>query len=94
MNKKTTASAAGLSALVAPLAVSTPAHAAVNSAGDLVELIMENDAYFYGAVGACVLLVCMVIAGVASMGRRRRRLTIAAYDSELTRYRQELRRGI
>ena len=54
---------------------------------------MENDAYFYGAVGACVLPVCMVIAGVASMGRRRRRLTIAAYDSELTRYRQELRRG-
>ena len=54
---------------------------------------MQNDAYFFGSIGAGVLTLAMTIYAVAGMGRRRRRLAIAAYDDELTRYRQELRRG-
>lgn len=94
MNRVKKAVSAVLAAVVSPIALSSRANAAVWAAGDLVELILEDDVYFYGTAGAGVLLVCIVIAGFASMGRRRRRLTIAAYDSELTRYRQELRRGI
>ena len=93
MKKTITAALAGLWALVSPLALATPANAAHGPANDILDLIMQNDAYFFGSIGAGVLTLAMTIYAVAGMGRRRRRLAIAAYDDELTRYRQELRRG-
>ncbi len=93
MNNKMTAVRAALCTLALSMTISTQAHASVGSVEELVTLIMQEDAYLYGAAGACVLMLLMVIAGVASMGRRQRRATIAAYDDELTRYRQQLRRA-
>lgn len=93
MNRTMTAVSAGLAALAAPLTFATKAHAAVGTVDEVFELIMQNDAYFYGCVGAGVLTVLMIIVAVAGMGRRRQRMTISAYDNELSRYRQELRRG-
>lgn len=93
MNNKMTAVRAALCTMAVSMTVSTKVHASVGSVEELATLIMQEDAYFYGAVGACVLVLLMIVAGVAGMGRRQRRQTIAAYDDELTRYRQQLRRA-
>lgn len=90
--KKTTGLAAPLSLIIASVATG-PAHASAQFIDEMIHMFRDNEIYVYGSVGAALLMVAMLAFAFASTGRRRRRKTIAAYDNELTRYRQDLRRS-
>lgn len=90
--KKTAGIAAPLSLITASVVIA-PAHASAQFIDETVQMFRDNEVYVYGSVGAAILMVAMLAVVFASSGRRRRRKTIAAYDNELTRYRQDLRRS-